>query len=253
MSNHNQVVHSTQKSPLSALAARLSVDEQAIQNIVLNTLVSAKKGQNPTNEEFVTFLAIANEYKLNPLTKEVYAFANRGTVQVIVSIDGWLKIINSHPQIDGFETVENFNAQGQLESVTCSIYRKDRTRPTSVTEYLNECKGTSEPWIKWPARMLRHKALIQCARYAFGLALLDEDEAERIKSTEKDVTPRNEVAQVSQELPAYPEADFNENIGKWAELINGGKDPQFIVNAVSSKYRLTEAQTSAILSLKEAQ
>ena len=248
----NQVAtHAQQKNPLSALAARLSVDEQAIQNIVLNTLVSAKKGQHPTNEEFVTFLAIANEYKLNPLTKEVYAFANRGAVQVIVSIDGWLKIINSHPQIDGFETVENFNEQGKLESVTCHIYRKDRSRPTSVTEYLNECKGSSEPWVKWPARMLRHKALIQCARYAFGLALLDEDEAERIKSVEKDVTPT--ATQVSHELPEYPESDFNENISKWAELIENGKDPQFIINAVSSKYRLTEAQTNAILSIKEAQ
>lgn len=248
----NQVAtHAQQKNPLSALAARLNVDEQAIQSIVVNTLVAAKKGQSPTNEEFVTFLAIANEYKLNPLTKEVYAFANRGAVQVIVSIDGWLKIINSHPQIDGFETVENFNEQGKLESVTCHIYRKDRSRPTSVTEYLNECKGSSEPWVKWPARMLRHKALIQCARYAFGLALLDEDEAERIKSVEKDVTPT--ANQVSHELPEYPESDFNENISKWAGLIENGKDPQFIVNAVSSKYRLTEAQTSAILSLKEAQ
>ena len=51
---------------------------------------------------------------------------------------------------------------------------------------MDECKKESEPWKKWPARMLRHKSLIQCARYAFSLSgIVDPDEAERMI----DVTP----------------------------------------------------------------
>ena len=68
-----------------------------------------------------------------------------------------------------YEYVDNV-LDGKLFSVTCRIFRKDRTRPTELTEYMSECAGTSEPWKKWPARMLRHKATIQCARYAFGLS-----------------------------------------------------------------------------------
>jgi hypothetical protein len=45
-----------------------------------------------------------------------------------------------------------------------------------VTEFLAECKRGTEPWKNMPRRMLRHKALIQCARVAFGFALYDDDE-----------------------------------------------------------------------------
>src|SRR5690606_21577300 len=93
---------------------------------------------------------------------------------------------------------------GKLSAVTCRIFRKDRSRHTAVTEYLNECAGTSEPWKKWPARMLRHKAAIQCARYAFGLSgIVDPDEAERIASvtrTERDVTPKAVAPALSERI-----------------------------------------------------
>jgi hypothetical protein len=46
-----------------------------------------------------------------------------------------------------------------------------------------ECKRDTDTWKKWPARMLRHKAAIQAARYAFGFAgIYDLDEAERMKT-----------------------------------------------------------------------
>ena len=72
--------------------------------------------------------------------------------------------------------------------------RKDRSHPTIVTEYLAECKMTTEPWKKYPKRMLRHKAFIQCARMAFGFSgIYDEDEAHRINGGQvnamKDVEP----------------------------------------------------------------
>ncbi|EEW4602325.1 phage recombination protein Bet, partial [Escherichia coli] len=53
-----------------------------------------------------------------------------------------------------------------------------------------------------PKRMLRHKAMIQCARLAFGFAgIYDNDEAERIventaytaeRQPERDITPVND-------------------------------------------------------------
>lgn len=130
--------------------------------------------------EIVAFLAIAKQYNLNPITKEIYAFANRGGVQPIVSIDGWIKIINSHPQFDGMEFDDHLDANGALQSVTCRIYRKDREHAVEVTEYMGECRRNTEPWKQWPSRMLRHKATIQAARYAFGFSgIVDPDEAER--------------------------------------------------------------------------
>ena len=136
---------------------------------------------NARPTEIITFLAIAKQYRLNPITKEIYAFANRGGVQPIVSIDGWLKIINSHPQFNGMEFSDHLAADGSLQSVTCRIFRKDRDHPVEVTEYMNECRRNTDPWKQWPSRMLRHKATIQAARYAFGFSgIVDQDEAERI-------------------------------------------------------------------------
>ena len=65
-------------------------------------------------------------------------------------------------------------------SMTCTIWRKDRTHPIVVTEYLSECRRGSDPW-KMIHRMMRHKALMQCARYAFGFSgIYDEEEADDI-------------------------------------------------------------------------
>ncbi|MCZ4270932.1 phage recombination protein Bet [Maritalea porphyrae] len=134
-----------------------------------------------SNEEFAAFLMVANEYGLNPITREIYAFPKKGGgIQPIVGIDGWMNLINSHPQMDGMEFVDELNEKGKMVSVTCRIFRKDRKTHTEVTEYMDECHRPTEPWQKWPKRMLRHKAAIQCARYAFGFAgIIDPEEAER--------------------------------------------------------------------------
>ena len=158
-----------------------------------------KSGNTPiTDAHMMQLLLIANQYGLNPWTKEIYAFASNGGIQPIVSVDGWTKIINNHPQLDGFE----FEVGGDFKVMdanseaytTCIMYRKDRKHPIKVTEYLSECfNPSSVPWKKWAKRMLRHKALIQAARLAFGFSgIIEPDEYERGDFDKAiDVTPKN--------------------------------------------------------------
>ena len=147
---------------------------------------------NGTVEEFAAFLLVAKEYGLNPVTKEIYAFPKRGGgIVPIVGIDGWCNLVNSNPAFDGMDFVETHDENGKLVSTTCKIYRKDRSHPVSVTEYLTECVRPTDPW-KMQHRMLRHKAMIQCARYAFALSgIYDEDEAEKIIETSAKEASRN--------------------------------------------------------------
>ncbi|MFO1465836.1 MAG: recombinase RecT [Steroidobacteraceae bacterium] len=92
--------------------------------------------------------------------------------------------------------------------IECTIERKDRSMPVSVREYLAECERDTGPWKSHPRRMLRHKALIQCARIAFGFAgVYDPDEGDRIVATIEtqghSVKPATEAPKViEQQQPA---------------------------------------------------
>lgn len=166
-------------SLLSKIAARYSVDPAKM----LTTLKATAFKGDVSNEQMMALLIVADQFKLNPFTKEIYAFPDRqnGIVPVI-GVDGWARIINEHQQFDGMSFAQDD------ASCTCTIFRKDRAHPIEVTEYLAECRRDVGPWRSHPKRMLRHKAMIQCARIAFGfVGAYDPDEAENI--VERDITP----------------------------------------------------------------
>lgn len=159
---------------LAQMAGRLHIPQDRLIATLKATVFKGAK-----DEEFAALIIVANEYRLNPLTKEIYAFpAKGGGIVPVVSIDGWLRIINEHPQFDGLEHEDMHDDAGNLYAIECSIWRKDRGRPVKVIEYLTECKRNTEPWKDMPSRMLRHKATIQCARYAFGFSGIDGEQEE---------------------------------------------------------------------------
>lgn len=148
-----------------------------------------KGGTQVSDAQMTALMVVANQYGLNPWTKEIYAFPDKGGIVPVVGVDGWSRIINNHPQFDGIEFEQD------EQSCTAIIYRKDRTRPVKVTEYMAECKrANTGPWQSHPRRMLRHKAMIQCARLAFGYTgIHDLDEAEQIAAGTKNMGVVQEV------------------------------------------------------------
>lgn len=177
-------------------ASRFSIDGAKLLPILKATAFKqGKDDPEVSDEQMAALLVVADQYGLNPFTREIFAFADKfkGVVPV-VSVDGWARIINDHPAFDGMDFEQDDG------SCTCIIYRKDRSHPIKVTEYLAECKRGTGPWNSHPRRMLRHKALIQCARIAFSFAgIYDEDEAEAI--VERDITPRQPQTAQRVELP----------------------------------------------------
>lgn len=177
---------------LADMADRYQMNPQAFEATLRNTVMP----QNVTREQFAAFLMVAKKYNLDPITKQIYAFpAKGGGIQPVVSIDGWMTLINSHPQFDGMEFDDVLDG-GKLIAITCRMFRKDRTHPVSVTEYMSECNRATDTWKKWPARMLRHKAAIQAARYAFSFSgIIDEDEAARMEEASPKPAPQKVEAQ----------------------------------------------------------
>jgi len=184
---------------ISKLANALSIPDSPD---LFNTLKSTAFKGEMSNEQFSALLIVATQYGLNPWTKEIYAFPDRSNgIIPVVGVDGWSRIVNSHPLFDGVEFEQND------ESCTCKIYRKDRSHPTAITEWMSECKKEAftnksgyevkGPWQSHPKRMLRHKAFCQAARLAFGyVGVYDQDEAERILDAEELVHPQRQEKQI---------------------------------------------------------
>ena len=134
---------------------------------------------------------MAERLKLDPLNNEIYAIETQADsskeshIVLVVGVDGWSKVINSHPQFDGMRFIESEPGDDELPLYfECTIFRKDRKIATSVREYMYEVHTNQGAWLTHPRRMLRHKAMIQCARICFGLSgFYDSDEAHRIKDS----------------------------------------------------------------------
>lgn len=154
------------------LAARFGL--AADPELLATLKATAFKSKDAVSDAQMTaLLIIATQYGLNPWTRELYAYPDeRKGIVPVVGVDGWIRIVNEHPQFDGVEFSEDVEAG----AMTCHLFRKDRSRPTSVTEYFLECSRSTDPWKNMPRRMMRHKAFIQAARLAFGFALYDDEE-----------------------------------------------------------------------------
>ena len=172
---------SMQMTPHQSLVEKFSIRYSIQPEKLLAALRATCFKGDVSNEQMIALLVVADQYKLNPFTREIYAFPERGGgIVPVVGVDGWMRIMNENPQFDGVEFVDG---DGWCE---CTVYRKDRAHATTVREYVEEVKRDTAPWKSHPKRMLRHKTLIQAARLAFGFAgIYDPDEAERIIEGER--------------------------------------------------------------------
>ena len=175
-------------SLLAKFAGRFGVEPE---KMLASLKATAFKGE-VTNEQMMALLIVADQYGLNPWTKEIYAYPDKGGIVPVVGVDGWCRIINEHSQLDGieFEYGPASKDGKHHEWVECVIFRKDRSRPTRAREFWSEVAKSTGPWQSHGNRMHRHKALIQCARIAFGFAgIYDADEAQRILQANHEASP----------------------------------------------------------------
>ncbi len=242
-------------SVLVRMAQRYGVDPNKLYGSLKAT---AFKG-DVTQEQFLALMIVADQYKLNPLLREIYAFPdkNNGIVPV-VGVDGWLRILNEHPQYDGVEFTDGpVNKDGLPEWIEARIFRKDRAHPTVAREYLAECKRGTGPWGSHPRRMLRHKALIQGARMAMAfVGIYDQDEAERIVEGTHTLSPAasSTVSELNvtiggKKAKAAPHGlepiDYEYPVDKSTGEITGDRPPQFTYAEVRETMERADKAKSA--------
>ena len=173
------VIPERKLSVLASLGTRYNVEPAKLLDTLRNTVF-----KNSTESQLMALCIVADQYQLNPFTKQIYAFPDKGGgIVPVIGVDGWMKMMNEHPQFDGVEIeVAEDQTTGKPFSCTATIHVKNRKFPTRVTEHLSECARNTDPWNKQPRRMLRHRAIIQCIRVAFGFSAMDPEEADALQA-----------------------------------------------------------------------
>lgn len=232
-----------QTSLIRRMADRFGVDPDKM----LTTLKATAFKGDVSNEQMMALMVVAEQYKLNPWTKEIYAFPDRNHgIVPVVGVDGWTRIINEHENYDGYEVQyaeELVGFSGKQVPAWCEItmYRKDRTRPTKHREWFDEVQRDTSPWKSHPRRMLEHKALIQTARRAFGFGgIYDQDEAERIIEAEPIVVDSTPLLQLDPRGDTSNVSDLEEmeHVASVTDILNQDKD-EF---AIADDLRAYEAE-----------
>jgi len=120
----------------------------------------------------VQLLRLANKYQLDPLSDEIALLQGQDqTYQPFITIDGWSKLINHHPQYAGMSLRDSTELIDGIPTwMECTIYRNDRILPIVIKEYFEEVRTDHPSWQQMPRRMLRHRVIQQCARLALAIS-----------------------------------------------------------------------------------
>lgn len=248
-------------SLVTRFAERYHIEPAILMETLKATAFRQRGDKVVSNEQMAALLIVADQYKLNPFTKEIFAFDDKGAIVPVVSVDGWSRIINEHPAFNGMEfhyseeIVQLDRAKACPAWCEVVIYRKDRERPTIVREYLDEVYqpprgrdgGYDGPWQTHTKRFLRHKTLIQGSRIAFGFAgIYDEDEAARIVEGQRvvDVTPAPAerivaAPAIAEGRPSRVAAIIGNAKAKADAVVPAEPDPEF-VGAMDAEERKLE-------------
>ena len=245
------------------LATKLDMGDGA--DLISTLKATAFKG-DVTDAQMTALLVIANQYGLNPWVKEIYAFPDKQNgIVPVVGVDGWSRIMNEHPQFDGIEFEQSTimadmpGAKPAPEWMECRIYRKDRTRPIVVREYLDEVYrppftgkygAVNGPWQSHTKRFLRHKTMIQCARLAFGFGgIYDQDEAERIAEAQAHHPHTVNMGMAEEvpppqpkQIPEWPADKWGAILPKMLQGIAQGKSVDGALAWLQAKGTVTPAQ-----------
>ena len=149
-------------------------------------------------------LQLITQHRLDPKADEIDLVQyEAGQWQALITVNGWAKLINAQPAFCGIEFAESKEQDGAIPRwMSCTIYRTDRVKPITVKEYLVELKTEHPCWQIMPRRMLRHRAMQQCARLAFGITVPEckgptGEAAKSNQSTQSLTPPSKEKSAVS--------------------------------------------------------
>ena len=207
-----------------ALMSELTVQETSINplNQFTEGQIQAIKGtvaQNCTDDELYMFLSIASKYGLDPFLKEVWLTKVKGTTNIMVGRDGYVKIARHTP---GFQKLvsdavyenDEFNIQweGMKQTISHKHAAKDRGKILGAWAGLkmqgrddffiyvpyNEYAKNNNIWTKSKSAMIRKVAEKEACRICCGITGINIEEE----------MPEEYSLEQSQNLKGVVDAEF---------------------------------------------
>lgn len=178
------------------------MDQMSKENNQINLDINLVKTLMPdaTQNDLNHFMYLCIEYNLNPLKKEIYAIRHGNKYIAVTSRDGYLKIANLNPDFDGLESdvvyqgdklVKNENGsitmeygephmmfdKSKLSGAYCSVFRKDRSKATTVFVSIKDYYKKSAPiWEQYTNAMILKVAEAMALKRAFSISGLSSKE-----------------------------------------------------------------------------
>lgn len=158
-------------------------------------------GTKLTEPQKKLFYGIALSFNLNPMKKEVYAVAYGANFNIITGYEVYLKRADRTGLLDGWEAT--VQGDGDKMVATCTIWRKDRSKPVVIQAWGPEYNTGQSLWKTKPRTMLRKVAIAQAFRMAFpddlgGMPYTSEEIAAGA-SQELEYTPLDQLAEKTAE------------------------------------------------------
>ena len=133
--SENSLSNSQSRSITEKVSTRYGMSATALQQTLTKTIFPKSSA---TNEQVAALLIVADQYDLNPFTKEIYAFPQGGGIVPIVGVDGWYKLLHRDKDLSGVQVTFDYNDANALHSATARIYKKGWEHPVEVTELMAE-------------------------------------------------------------------------------------------------------------------
>lgn len=172
-------------SLIAVMGARYGVEPMKLYQALRETCFKAEPPLS--NEELLAALVICRKYDMDPFLKEIHVTRSQGRLLVMVGVDGYLKTAKREIGNDGQSVYDGmsppvfaYTEDGQLESCSVTVHRKDQGHPVTATCYLKEWSKGSKNWEIQPRHMLSIKAIKLALRLAFNISGFDMEEPEEV-------------------------------------------------------------------------
>lgn len=171
-----------------------ATNEKNVSNQSMLSLLKSTVAIGATEDELKMLLYLSKEYNLDPLKKEIYLIKYSGRSSILTSRDGYLKIANEHPEFNGLESDVVYHGdklskredgsllieygpehlafdKPKLTGAFCSVFRKDRTKATTVFVSIRDYYKKGAPiWEQYTNAMILKVAEAMALKRAFSIS-----------------------------------------------------------------------------------